>query len=131
MTTIVATLILNSLSGGDETQTVNTTVSAAETTVQELTTDVPDDRPRLFITTYIWQDGEWVEHASWLSDTSESSWVPVVSAWNWSPEYPALTVRFDDFLGPETVDDFEASPVSRGQHPVLMRGRLPANSKGA
>ena len=67
----------------------------------------------LQLTSFVWDDDAgWTEHASWVSGTTDNSFVAVLSAWNWAPDYPAVTVRFDDFMSSSSGDSFDTDPLS-------------------
>lgn len=120
--TVLATLILDSLSGDESTETVTETQPSDTQAVDDNTSSAPvatsepaeiEEAPQLLITTYVWEDDDgWIEHASWVSDTVEENFVPVLSAWNWTPDYPAVTVRFDDFETLNVADNFDQAPLS-------------------
>ncbi len=117
ITTVAAGLILNAFPGGQETFTVPSTEVAeptdAEPSADAAQASVNEPPAQLLITSYVWEDAAgWIEHASWMSGTSETAFVPVLSAWNGTPDYPALTVRFDDFMTSDSVDTFDAGPLS-------------------
>lgn len=127
--TVVAGLILNAVSDSRETVLVQSVeqaelndtgpeeaaVEPTDTGPEEGTAEPTDTEPegQLLLTSYIWEEATgWTEHASWVSGTTDTSFVPVLSAWNWPPDYPALTVRFDDFMTLDSGDNFETEPLS-------------------
>ncbi len=108
------------VAGDDQTVATTRGDGSAETTVSTepesnaAASEVTDaEGGRLQLTSYVWDEGAgWVEHASWVSGTTDTSFVAVLSAWNWSPNYPAVTVRFDDFMSSNSGDSFDAGPLS-------------------
>ena len=64
------------------------------------------------ITAYYWDDG-WVPFASWDGGYLPTDLLIDIDAWNWSPDYPAFEVDYDNVyafgdldLPPGLVDDF-------------------------
>jgi len=91
-----------------------TAATADETTGGETAQSTDTETgAELQLTSYVWDDDAgWTEHASWVSGTTDSSFVAVLSAWNWDPDYPAVTVRFDDFMSSDSGDSFDTDSLS-------------------
>ena len=104
------------VAGDDQTAATDdqTAATAAETTVGETAESTDTETgAELQLTSYVWDDDAgWTEHASWVSGTTDTSFVAVLSAWNWFPDYPAVTVRFDDFMSSDSGDSFDTDSLS-------------------
>jgi hypothetical protein len=59
--------------------------------------DLVDGSESSIITTYYWEDGDWVEHAWWNASFLEPDLFVQFFAWNWEPGYPAFWATFDNF----------------------------------
>ena len=71
------------------------------------------------ITTYYWEDGDWVKHASWDASFLGQDLRISLNAWNWEPEYSGFWARFDNFyvygdteLSEGLLDDFNDGVIS-------------------